>query len=127
MIESAAGGDQRGTEPLEAAREDQRRRRVGEAVEERGACEHDHACEEDALAAEQIAGAAAEEQEAAEGQRVGVDDPLQVALGHVQVGLDRRQGDVHDRRVEDDHELRQADEAEDEPGVDVATGHDRAA
>ena len=65
----------------------------------------------------QVARAPAEEQEAAEHQRVGVDDPLQVRVGHVEVLLDRRQRDVHDRRVEDDHELRQADEDENEPRV----------
>ena len=35
------------------------------------------------LPADQVAGAAAEEQEAAEDQRVGVDDPLQVGLGDI--------------------------------------------
>ena len=44
----------------------------------------------------------------------------------LQVGLDGRQRDVHDRRVEDDHELREADEAEDEPGVRLAGGHWRS-
>jgi hypothetical protein len=119
-------GDQRGAEALEPAAEDQHRRGVGEPVQQGREREDDEPGEEDALAPEQVAGAAAEEQEAAERQRVGVDDPLQVALGHVQVGLDRRQRHVHDRRVEDDHELRQADEREDEPGVDVAIRHPAA-
>ena len=78
--------------------------------------------EEDLLAPGEVAGAAAEEEEAAEDQRVGVDDPLQVRVRHVEVLLDRRQRDVDDRRVEDDHELRQADEDEDEPGIH-ASGH----
>ena len=91
-------------------------------AEERGDGEEDDAREEDALAPGEVAGAAAEEEEAAEHQRVGVDDPLQVGVRHVEVLLDRRQRDVHDRRVEDDHELRQADEDEDEPRVD-AGGH----
>ena len=50
-------------------------------------------------------------------QRVGVDDPLQRAGREVQVGLQRGQGDVHDRRVEDDHELAEADDGEHEPGI----------
>ena len=73
--------------------------------------------EEQPLAPEQVAGAAAEQQEAAEDERVGVDDPLEVRLREAEVFLDRRQRDVHDRRVEDDHELREADEDEDQPGV----------
>jgi hypothetical protein len=36
---------------------------------------------------------------------VGVDDPDQVARIHVELTLDRRQGDVHDRVVEQDHAL----------------------
>ena len=92
---------------------------VASPQSERGAREDDEAGEEHALAPDQVAGAPAEQQEAAEEQRVGVDDPLQVRLGQPEVGLDRRQRDVHDRRVEDDHELREADEDEDEPGVDA--------
>ena len=61
--------------------------------------------------------AAAEQQEAAEHERVAVDHPLEVGLAEVEILLDRRQGDVDDRRVEDDHELREADEDEDDPGV----------
>src|SRR5947208_1588054 len=89
----------------------------GEAVEERRSREDDEADQEDPLAAEQVAGAAAEQEKAAEDERVGVDDPLQVALGQVEVLLDRRKCDVHDRRVEDDHELREADQDEDDPGI----------
>ena len=40
------------------------------------------------------------------------------ASRHIEVGLDGGQRDVHDRRVEDDHELRHAHEHEDEPRVD---------
>ena len=115
--------DEGGAEALQAACHDQHSSRVREPVQERGDREDDHADEEYPLAPEDVAGAATEQQEAAEGQRVGVHDPLQVGLGHVQVGLDRRQRHVHDRRVEDDHELRQADEAEDEPGIRLAAGH----
>ena len=95
---------------------------VAMRAEQRGGGEQHEADEEDLLAPGQVAGAAAEEQEAAEHQRVGVHDPLQVGVRHVEVLLDRRQRDVHDRRVEDDHELRQADEDEDEPGIN-ASGH----
>src|SRR5262250_2753789 len=47
-------------------------------------------------AAEQVAGPAAEQQQPAEGQRVGVDHPLQARPGKAQRPLDMRQGDVDD-------------------------------
>ena len=72
--------------------------------------------EEDAAAAEDVAGAGAEQQQAAEGQGVGVDHPRQVGGGEVQRGLDVGQGDVHDRRVEHDHQLAGQDQGEDEAG-----------
>ena len=71
--------DERGAEALEPAREDQELGRGREPVQERGDGEDDDAGEEEPLPAEQVAGAAAEEQEAAEDQRVRVDDPLQLA------------------------------------------------
>ena len=50
-----------------------------------------------AAAAEQVTGPAAEQQQAAERERVGVDDPFQAGAGKVQRVLDVRQGHVHDR------------------------------
>jgi hypothetical protein len=96
-----------------------------EPAGERGGGEQRHAGDEHLAAAEQVGGAAAEEQEAAEGQRVGVDDPLQVVLGEVQRVLDRRQRDVHDRRVEDDHELDRREEHQGAPaaGIGSVAGH----
>jgi hypothetical protein len=40
----------------------------------------------------------------------------------VQVGLDRRQGDVHDCHVEDDHELGGHDQGEGKPSFSVLDG-----
>ncbi len=62
---------------------------------------------------EQICQPAPQQQEAAIGEDVAVDDPLQALLTEAEVVLDRRQGDVQDRGVEDVHEL---DEAEQERG-----------
>ena len=56
-----------------------------------------------------IAEPAGQQQEAAERDEEGVDDPGQVALGEVEVALNRRQRDVHDRGVEHDHELARHD------------------
>ena len=109
--------DERGAETLERAAADQHPRGLREAVEQRRDREDDEAEEEEPLAPEQVARAAAEQQEAAEDERVRVDDPLEVGLREPEVLLDRRQRDVHDRRVEHDHELREADEDEDDPAV----------
>ena len=109
------GGDQGGAEALHAARDDQHLARVGERVGGRRRAEERDADQEQPAAADEVGGAAAEEQEAAEHQRVGVDDPLQLLGAQIQIGLDRRQGDVDDRRVEHDHELREADDDEGGP------------
>jgi len=61
------------------------------------------------LAADQVAEAPGQHQQASEGDQVGVDDPGELRLREVQVGLYRRQRHVHDRRVEDDHEEARAD------------------
>ena len=60
---------------------------------------------------------AGEQQQAAEGDQVGVDDPGEVALGEAEVVLDRGQRDVDDRRVEDDHQHPRAEDVEGEPAA----------
>ena len=55
--------------------------------------------------AEDVTGAAAEQQQAAERQRVGVQHPGQAGRGEVQAVGDARQGDVHHGHVENDHQL----------------------
>src|SRR5262252_1397026 len=55
-------------------------------------------------AAVQVGGPAPEQQEPAEGQRVGGHHPLQVLLGEVQLAADGRQGHVDDGQVDDHHE-----------------------
>ena len=71
--------------------------------------------------AEEVAQPAAEEQESAEREQVGVHDPGQRGLREAEVGTDRRQRDVHDRRVEHDHQIAQAEGDEGEPAG--AIGH----
>ena len=66
--------------------------------------------EEDPAAAEQVRGPPAEQQEARERERVRVDDPLRPRRREAQAVPDRGQRHVHDRDVEDDHELREADQ-----------------
>ena len=81
-----------------------------------------------ALAAEEVGDPAAEQQQAAEGERVGGDDPLPVVVGEAERLLGGGQRDVHDGRVEHDHQLGDAEDGEDRPaavvvGVRVARGH----
>src|SRR5829696_3737088 len=94
----------------------------GEAAQHRGDDEGEDAEQEDPLAPEEVAEAACEEEQAPEGDQVAVDHPGQARLAEVQVGLDRGKGDVDDRRVEDDHQLPQADDEEGDPPLPVAAG-----
>jgi hypothetical protein len=107
------GRDDGAAEALHGARDDQRGLVGRQATGQRGEGEEQHPGHEDAPAPEQVRRAAAEEQEAREGQRVGVDDPLQVDGGEAEVLADRRQRDVDDGDVEDDHELGQAGQGQD--------------
>src|ERR687898_638054 len=66
--------------------------------------------EEHAPAPEQVCHPSAEQQEAAEGEHVGVDDPGEVLLGEVEALADRGQSHVDDRGVQHDYELRKAEE-----------------
>ena len=50
-------------------------------------------------------------------ERVGVDRPLEGGQRGVEVALDRRQRDVHDRVVEHDHEQREAHRGERPPAA----------
>jgi hypothetical protein len=95
---------------------------VGKAADQRRAGEDDQAGDEDEAAPEQVGHPAAEQQEAAVGEDVAVHNPLQVLLAEAEVVLDRRQGDVEDRRVQDVHEL---DEAEQEQDRDAAPRRQR--
>ena len=116
------GGDERCAEALQPAGDDEELRGRREPADERADGEDHHTGEEHSLPADEVACPAAQQQEAAEDERVCVHDPLQVGARHLEVGLDRRQRDVDDRRVEDDHELRDADEDENEPRV-LGRGH----
>ena len=69
--------------------------------------DHD-ADQEDLAAAEDVAEAAAGDQQDGEGERVGVDRPLQRGQARRRSALDRRQRDVHDGVVEHHHEQREA-------------------
>ena len=71
--------------------------------------------DEQAPVTEQVAEPAAEQQEPAEREQVGVHHPGERGLREAQIRPDRRQGDVHDRRVEDDHQVPAAEHDERDP------------
>ena len=71
---------------------------------ERGQREDDHPDGVDAAPPEHVADHAGGEEEGGQGEGVGVDHPLQIAEVGVQRGLDRRQCDVDDRHVQQQHE-----------------------
>ena len=77
---------------------------LASAAGERGDGEEDDAQQEDPLAAEEVGERAGGQDAGREGERVGVDHPLEVGERGVERPLDRRQGDVHDRDVQQQHE-----------------------
>ena len=107
---------------LQEAGADQRTLARRDAAQERGGGERDEAGEEHPLAAGEIAEPAREQQQAPEGDEEGVDDPGEVRLAEVEVALNRGQRDVHDRDVEHDHQLRQADDHQRRPATAVRWG-----
>ena len=119
MIDERRRRDDRGADALHRARRDEHADRAGEPARERRAENSATPDHEHAPPAEQVGRAAAEQQEAAERDRVGDQHPLQRVLGDVQRRLDRRQRDVDDRDVEHRHEERDADERERLPAARI--------
>ncbi|MGY2875643.1 hypothetical protein ACVW00_002833 [Marmoricola sp. URHA0025 HA25] len=105
MIDRAAGDAIAAPRPWDGARSDQPGLVLGQATGQRGQCEQRHADHEHASTTQVVGQASAEEQEAAEGQRVGVHHPGQVGLGEVERLADRGQRDVDDRGIDDHDEL----------------------
>ena len=95
---------------------------MGQAAGQGRAGEHHQPCDEHQAAAEQVGHPAAQEQEAAVGEDVAVDHPLQALLAEAEIVLDRRQGDIQDRGVEHVHEL---DETEQHQDRDAPPGGSR--
>ena len=106
---------QRPTEALHRPEGDQRALRPGEPAQERAHGEERKPEHEQPSATEEIRQTAAQEQRAPEEDGVGRDDPLEVGLREPEIRLDRGQGDVDDRDVENDHELGGDDQREGAP------------
>src|ERR1041385_6970458 len=91
--------EQRPAEPLHRAEDDEGARGPRESGEQRAQRERRDACDQQAPPAEEVGEPSSEQEHAAEEYRVGGDHPLQARLGEVQIRLDGREGDVHDRDV----------------------------
>jgi hypothetical protein len=116
------GREQRGAEPLQRTESDQRSFRPREAVEQRAGRKQDHSCDEQSPAPKEVGEPAAEQEDAAEEDRVGGDHPLEALLAEVEVGLDRGKRNVHDGDIENDHELGRDDHGERKPALSVVEG-----
>ena len=88
---------------------------LGQAADQAGHGEQPQPEQVDPAAPEQVGGPAAEQQEAGEGEHVGVDHPLQPGGAVVQVPPDGGKGHVDDGHIEHDHELGHAGNGQDHP------------
>jgi hypothetical protein len=73
--------------------------------------------------AEEVAEPTAEQQEAAEGQQIGVHHPRERRLREPEVVPDRRERDVHDRAVQHDHQIAQTEHVQREPAISTVETH----
>jgi hypothetical protein len=74
---------------------------------------------EQATAPEQVCRPSSEQEQAAEGERIRAQHPLQALLREADVRLDRGQRHEHDRGVEEHHEEGAAEERERPPAARV--------
>jgi hypothetical protein len=77
--------------------------------------------DEHSLASKQVREPSAEQQEATERERIPGHHPLPVIGREPQVALGGRQRDIHDRGVQNDHQLGEAQDDERDPPI-RATG-----
>lgn len=115
-------GEQGAEDTLEGPGAEHHRLVLGGAAERGGQREADQTDDEGALAPPEVGDPAAEEEKSTEGEGVGGDDPLLVAVGYAEVGLGGGQRDVHDGRVEDDHQLGERDEGQGFPATRIGKG-----
>ena len=109
------GSEECGEDALNRARGDEGVEALGGTAQSGGNGKADEADDQRSLAAEEVRQPAAEQQQAAEAERVGGHHPLAVAVREAQRLLGRGQSDVDDRGVEDDHQLGDAQDGEYQP------------
>jgi hypothetical protein len=103
-------GHDRSADALDDPGGKERRRRPGEPAEQRRDREEQDTGHEQTAAPEQVGRPSSEQEQAAVGERVGAQHPLQALLGEAEVRLDRWQRHEHDRGVDDHHEESAAEE-----------------
>jgi hypothetical protein len=108
-------GDDCAADTLHRSSADEQLLRVCDAAAEGGGREERDSDQEQPPVAEQVAQSAAEEEEAAKGEQVRVHDPGKRRLREAEIVADRGQCDVHDRAIEDDHQISQAQHIERQP------------
>ena len=108
--DSAAGAMIAAKAPCSAAGPEQHGRVHGQTTQRGGGRKADQADDEHALATQVVRQAAAEEEEAGEGEGVGRQHPLPVGGGDVQRTLGRGQGDDDDGAVQHHHQLGDGDD-----------------
>ena len=111
IVASAAGVSSAPATPCSARAKISASALHASAHRSRGQPERAEADQEDPLAAEEVAERAADEDQRAERQEIGVDDPLLEREAAAEVVLDRGQRDVDDRPV-DEHDRRPEDAAD---------------
>ena len=116
------GRGQRAADALREAGADQHRLALGEPAQQRGDREDGQADHEDPPAPDEVAEPTGEQEQAAEADQIGVDDPGEARLREAEIALDRRQRDVDDRHIEDDHEHSDAQHDERRPAAAVGVG-----
>ena len=91
-----------------------------EPAQQRGRRKEDQPGQQDPFAPEQVPHPSPEEQEPAEGDQVGIDDPGQPGGVEGQIALDGGQGHVHHRVVDDHHHRAHTQDHQDQ----ATSGHD---
>jgi hypothetical protein len=114
------GREESGEGALQRTSADEDGEARSEAADRGGDGEPGQPSDEHPLAAEDITQPPAQQEQAAKRQCVGGDDPLARLVGEAQALLGGRKRNVHDRRVEHDHQLRDADDREDQPAAPAA-------
>ena len=104
---------------LEHPEGDELTRSLGQRAGQAGEAEGRRADQEELAPAEAVAELAGRDQARGEGQQVARDDPGQLVARGVQVTLDRGQGDVDDRAVEQVHQGRDHHHRGDQPSAGV--------
>ena len=113
--EPRRSGERRG-QALDEAGEDQQWTAADQASGERGDGEDGERDQEDLAPAEQVGGAAAEEQQSAVPEDVAADEPLERRGREVELRADRGQRDADHRDVQSVEEQHDAERHEERPG-----------